>query len=94
MIKNNMTFLLLSNFVQPHAMKKQHNLDLLYFFKSTGGVTRDPFYLFNISAVAEFLSETPKISAFEPKISSFLHFLGSLGTCVTAWRFDRGPSDA
>jgi hypothetical protein len=55
---------------------------------------RDPFYLFDISAVAEFLRDNPKISAFEPKISSFLHFLGSLGTCVTAWRFDRGPSDA
>jgi hypothetical protein len=65
-----------------------------FSFKSTGGVTRDPFYLFDISAAAEFLRDTPKISAFEPKISSFLHFLGSLETCVTTWRFDRGPSDA
>jgi hypothetical protein len=55
-----------------------------FSFKSTGGVMRDPFYLFDILAAAEFLRDTSKIS-------SFLHFLGSLGTCVTAWRFDRGP---
>jgi hypothetical protein len=40
-------------------------------FKSTGGVTRDPFYLFDILAAAEFLRDTSKISAFEPQISPF-----------------------
>jgi hypothetical protein len=55
---------------------------------------RDPFYLFEISAAAEFLRDTSKISTFQAKISSFLPFLGSLGPCVTAWRFDGGPSDA
>jgi hypothetical protein len=49
-----------------------------FSFKSTGGVTRDLFYLFDILAAAEFLRDTSKISTFEPKISSFLHFLGSL----------------
>jgi hypothetical protein len=44
--------------------------------KSTGGVTRDPFYLFDISAAAKFLCDTLKISAFEPKILQF-------GACVT-----------
>jgi hypothetical protein len=48
-----------------------------FSFKSTGGVTRDPFYLFDISAAAEFLHDTPKIS-------SFLNFLSSFGTCMTA----------
>jgi hypothetical protein len=43
-------------------------------FKSTGGVTRDPFYLFDISAAAEFLRDTSKISAFEPKILLFWPF--------------------
>jgi hypothetical protein len=43
-------------------------------FKSTGGVMRDPFYLFDISAAAEFLLDTSKISAFEPKILPFLPF--------------------
>jgi hypothetical protein len=43
-------------------------------FKSTGGVTRDPFYLFDISAAAEFSRDTSKISAFELKFSSFLLF--------------------
>jgi hypothetical protein len=39
---------------------------------------RDPFY---ISAAAEFLRDTPKISAFEPKFLSLLpfFFLGNLG---------------
>jgi hypothetical protein len=47
-------------------------------FKSTGGVTRDPFYLFDISATAEFLCDTSKISAFEPKILCFLFiYLGN-----------------
>jgi hypothetical protein len=54
-----------------------------FSFKSTGGVTRDPFYLFDISAAAEFLRDTSKISAFEPKILPFLpfflFFLGNLG---------------
>jgi hypothetical protein len=45
--------------------------------KSTGGVMRDPFYPFDILAAAEFLRDTSKISTFEPKLSSFLHFLGS-----------------
>jgi hypothetical protein len=64
-------------------------------FKSTGGVTRDPFYLFDISAAADFLRDTSKISAFEPEILPFLpfFFLRQFGACVTAWRFDRGPSD-
>jgi hypothetical protein len=65
-----------------------------FSFKSTGGVMHDPFYLFDISAAAKFFHDTFKILAFEPKISSFLHFLGSLGTCVTTWRFDRGLSYA
>jgi hypothetical protein len=43
-------------------------------FKSTWGVTRDPFYLFDISATAEFLRDTSKISAFESKFLSFLPF--------------------
>jgi hypothetical protein len=60
---------------------------------------RDPFYLFDISAAAEFLCDTSKISAFEPKFLSFLggfFFLSfrQFGACVTTWRFDRGPSDA
>jgi hypothetical protein len=42
----------------------------------------------------EFLRDTSKISAFEPKFSSLLHFLDSLGTFMTTFRFDRGPSDA
>jgi threonine/homoserine/homoserine lactone efflux protein len=46
-------------------------------------VTHIPFYLFDISAAAEFLHDTSEILAFKLKISSFLHFLGSLGTCVT-----------
>jgi hypothetical protein len=74
--------------------KKRKNRDYCTFtFKSTGGVMCDSFYLFDISATAEFVRDTSEISTFEPKISSFLHFLGSLGTCVTAWRFDRGSSD-
>jgi hypothetical protein len=36
---------------------------------------RDPFYLFNISAAADFLRDTLKISAFEPEILP----LGNLG---------------
>jgi hypothetical protein len=32
---------------------------------------RDPFYLFDISAAAEFLRDTSKISAFEPFFLSF-----------------------
>jgi hypothetical protein len=51
-------------------------------FKSTGGVTRDPFYLFDISAAAKSLRDTLKISAFEPEFLSFLpffFFLGNLG---------------
>jgi hypothetical protein len=82
--------------IQIHMALRTRPVPLKYCtfsFKSTGGVTRDPFYLFDISAAAEFLCDTFKISAFELKISSFLHFWGSLGTCVTAWRFDRGLSD-
>jgi hypothetical protein len=45
-----------------------------FSFKSTGGVMRDPFYLFDISAVTEFLRDTSKISAFEPKILPLLPF--------------------
>jgi hypothetical protein len=43
-------------------------------FKLTGGVTRDPFYLFDISAAADFLRDTSKISAFEPEIFPFFPF--------------------
>jgi hypothetical protein len=50
-----------------------------FSFKSTGGVMHDPFYLFNISAAAEFLCDTSKISAFEPKISSFFTLFGQFG---------------
>jgi hypothetical protein len=46
-------------------------------------VTRDPFYLFDISAAADFLRDTLKISAFEPKnlpfLPFFFFFLGILG---------------
>jgi hypothetical protein len=51
----------------------------LFSFKSTGGVTRDSFYLFDISAAAEILRDTPRNSTFELKILPFLQFLGSLG---------------
>jgi hypothetical protein len=37
-----------------------------FSFKSTGGVTRDTFYLFNISAAGEFLRSTSKFSTFKP----------------------------
>jgi hypothetical protein len=47
--------------------------------KSTGGVTRNLFYLFDISAAAEFLRDTSKFSAFERMFSFCLHFLGRLG---------------
>jgi hypothetical protein len=44
---------------------------------------RDPFYLFDISAGADFLRDTSKISAFEPEIFPFFPFLkillGNLG---------------
>jgi hypothetical protein len=53
----------------------------------------DPFYLFDILTATEFLHDTSKNSTFEPKISSFWHFLGSLGTGMTIWRFNRGLSD-
>jgi hypothetical protein len=33
---------------------------------------RDQFYLFDISAAAEFLRDTSKISAFEPKFVFFV----------------------
>jgi hypothetical protein len=65
-------------------------------FKSTGGVTRDAFYLFDISAAAESLRDTSKISAFEPEFLSFLPFIiifRQFGACVTTWRFARGLSD-
>jgi hypothetical protein len=44
---------------------------------------RDPFYLFDISAAAEFLCDTSKISAFELKFfvffAFFIYLLGNLG---------------
>jgi hypothetical protein len=43
-------------------------------FKLRWGVMRDPFYLSDISAAAEFLRDTLKISAFELKFLSFLPF--------------------
>jgi hypothetical protein len=39
-----------------------------FSFKSTGGVTRDPFYLFDNSAAAEFLRDTSKISTLKEKL--------------------------
>jgi hypothetical protein len=61
-------------------------------------MTRDPFYLFDISAATEILHDTPENSAFEPKFLSFLPFIfifiRQFGACVTTWKFDRGPSDA
>jgi hypothetical protein len=57
------------------SVKSDSTSPILYFFiQSTGGVTRDPFYLFDISAAAEFLRDTSKISAFEPKIFPFCRF--------------------
>jgi hypothetical protein len=50
-----------------------------FSFKSTGGVTRDSFYLFDISAPAEFLCDTSKLSTFEPKILSFFALFGQFG---------------
>jgi hypothetical protein len=63
-------------------------------FKSTGGVMRDPFYLFDMSAAAEFSCDTTKFLAFFCEISSFWRFLGSFGARMTAGRFDKGPRDA
>jgi hypothetical protein len=57
---------------------------------------RDTFYLFDISAAADLLRDTSKISASEPEILPFLpffFFFRQFGACVTTWRFDRGPSD-
>jgi hypothetical protein len=45
-----------------------------FSFKSTGGVTRDPIYEFDISTAAEFSRDTPKISTFSQKIASFCCF--------------------
>jgi hypothetical protein len=43
---------------------------------------RNPFYLFDISAAADFLCDTSKFSAFEPKFVFFaFFFLGNLGLC-------------
>jgi hypothetical protein len=50
-------------------------------------VTRDSFYLFDISAAAKILRDTPRNSTFELKILSFfavLQFLGGLEAYVTA----------
>jgi hypothetical protein len=55
-----------------------------FSFKSTGGVTRDSFYLFDILAAAEILRDTLRSSTFELKILCFWQFLGGLGAYVTA----------
>jgi hypothetical protein len=47
-------------------------------------VTRDSFYLFDISAATEILRDTLGNSTFELKILSFLQFLGGFGAYVTA----------
>jgi hypothetical protein len=62
-------------------------------FKSTEGVTRDPFYLFDNSTPAEFGVTAPKFRHFPPKIS-FLRLSGNFGLGVMLGRFDRGLRDA
>jgi hypothetical protein len=44
---------------------------------------RDSFYLFDISAAAEILGDTPRNSTFELKFLSLVQFLGGLGAYVT-----------
>jgi hypothetical protein len=65
-----------------------------FSFKSTGGVMRDPIYLFDISTAAKFLRDTFKNFDILTKNFAFLQFSSSFQASVTIWRFDRGSSDA
>lgn len=62
--------------------------------KSTGGATRNLFYLFDISAAAKFLRETWKFSAFERVFPFCLHFLGRLGDAYIGLMIGRGRANS
>jgi hypothetical protein len=81
----------------PHRAAPPKSLSLVYWgfsFKSTGGVTRDPFFKFDISTPAKIWRDTPEISAFPTKISAFLCLSGHFSCAVTSGRFDKGRGDA
>jgi hypothetical protein len=63
-------------------------------FKSTRGVTRDMFYLFDISVETLVAHDTPQNFDILTQNFVFLAFFGIFGACVTVWRFDRRQSDA
>jgi hypothetical protein len=66
----------------------------IFSFKSTGGVTRDQFGLFDNSTTAKFWRDTAKISTFLNEIFSFLRRSGNFGLGVTLKRFDSRHSSA